>query len=116
MKSAVDVRSKFDPLFSDLPQLLHTEYLIAAGIRQDGAVPAHERVEPPHFLYDFHPRPEVEMVRVTQDQLRPQLLEVLTEQCFDGALSPNRGKDRCIHRTMRGMDPPGPRFTTGASM
>jgi|GEM_PF-6048796 len=47
--------------------------LIPAGVGEDRAGPLHERVKPAGLFEDFGAGPEVEVVRIAEDDLRPDV-------------------------------------------
>ncbi len=73
MERAVDMRAEFNPFFVDPAQLFHAEHLVAAGVGEDGPVPAHEAVQPACLLDHVDARPKVKVIGVAEDQLDAQL-------------------------------------------
>jgi len=72
MPGTIDVGLKQDALFSDLPQRPETEDLIAAAVCKYRPGPVHELVEPSRRRDDSVPRPQVKVIGVAQDYLRPE--------------------------------------------
>ena len=79
--------AKVTPLLPDLPQRGQGEHLEPAGVRQDGAVPVHELVEPPHLPDDMVARPQVQVVGVAELDLAAHLLQIMGgDAALDGPL------------------------------
>ncbi len=72
--TAINVAGKGGAFFRDLAAMRKAEYLIAATVRQDGPLPVHEPVETTGGFHRLHPRPQVEMVGIAQDDLGFYLL------------------------------------------
>ena len=72
--AAVDVGGEGDALLLDLAQRGQGEHLEPAGVREDGAVPVHELVEPPHLPDDVVAGPQVQVVGVGELDLAAHLL------------------------------------------
>ena len=62
MLRAVDVRAEGDALVAHFPQRRQGKYLVAAGIGQERAVPAHELMQPAVAGDDIGAGPQVEVV------------------------------------------------------
>ncbi len=91
----VNVGGEVDPLLLDAPQGGQGEDLEAAGIRQDGPLPVHEFVQPPHPPYQLVAGPEVEVVGVAQLNLALDLPEVESVHApLDGGLGAHVHKHR----------------------
>ena len=83
----VDMGGEIDPLLLDPPEGGQGENLEAAGIRQDGAVPVHEGMKPPHLPDQLVAGPEVEVIGVAQLNLAADLPEVEgVHAALDGGL------------------------------
>jgi hypothetical protein len=93
----VDVGGEGDALLPDLPQRRQGEHLEPAGVREDGAVPVHELVEPAHLPDDVVAGPQVQMVGVAQFDLAAHLFEV---QGADAALDGRLGAHVHEHRRL----------------
>ena len=53
MFGAVEVRSKRDSFVGDFAQRGETEYLVAAGVRQNGPLPGHKLVQAAQLANQF---------------------------------------------------------------
>ena len=73
---AVQMAGEGDALLRDLPQTRQREHLKAAGVRQDGAVPPHEPVQPSHLPHHVIAGAQVQVVGIGQLDLASQLLQV----------------------------------------
>ena len=93
--SPVDVRGEIDSLLFDPPEGGQRKDLEAAGIRQNGAVPVHELMEPPHLPHQLVAGTEVKMVGIAQLNLAADLPEVKgVHASLDSGLRAHVHKDR----------------------
>jgi len=68
---------ELDSVFAQGAELGEGENLESTGIGEDRAVPAHELVEPAELAHDFVARPEVQVVRVSEDHGCAHLDEIV---------------------------------------
>ncbi len=76
-RGAIDVVLEAHTFLRHLPQLGQREDLKPAGIRQDRPIPGHESMQPTEMGHHFHPRPDEEMIRIAENNLRPERAEFL---------------------------------------
>ena len=100
-----------DALLLDLPQGGQGEDLEAAGVREDGAVPADELVEAAHLPHHLIAGAQVEVIGVGELDLAAHFLQVVgTDTALDGALGADVHEDRGLHGAAVGaleFAPPG---------
>ena len=73
-------------LISHPSQFGKAEDLIAAGIREDGARPGHEFVQPAEFADQFVPGTQIKVIGIREDDFRAELFERLIAQAYYGGL------------------------------
>src|SRR5579864_228706 len=100
MRGTIQVRAERDPVFCKLPQLTQTEDLKSAGIGKNRAIPRHEAMQPAHPPHDLNTWPEVKVIGIPQDDLRPEFLQGLLRHAFDGCDCSHRHEDRRFDRGM----------------
>lgn len=99
------MRSKLNTMSLDLPNLRQTEHLESAAIRQDGFLPIDEFVQAPGGTDDVHSGPDVQMIRIAQDDLRPHLVQFAGINSLYAALGAHGHINRRIDDPMRGCQP-----------
>ena len=67
----VDMGLKLDSFFGKFDQGVEAEDLEPAAVGKQGMVPVHEAMDPSQSLNPFMPRPQVEVVGVGENDLRP---------------------------------------------
>ncbi len=92
---------KRDALLGDLAQIAEAEDLKSAGIGKDGAVPAHEAVQPAQAPDRLVARPQVEMVGIAEEELNAQFFQQMLRDSLDRALGADRHEDRRLDRSVR---------------
>jgi hypothetical protein len=95
------------PVRVNLAQGGQAEYLEATGIGEDGAIPAHEAVQPAQVADEFVAGAQVEMVGVGQHQADAQLAQFARLDSLDSCLCANRREDRRGNGAMRRMQHAG---------
>ena len=101
--ASVNVRVEFHAFGTDFTQLAQRKDLEAAGIGQDGAIPAHEAVQPAAQRHNLVARAQKQVIRVAEDDGDAQLVQIPRFQRFDGRLRPHGHEDRGLHGAMRGL-------------
>ena len=100
-----------DALLLDLPQGGQGEDLEAAGVREDGAVPADEFMEASHLPHHLVARAQVEVIGVGELDLAAHLLQIVgADAALDGPLGADIHEDGGLHRAAVGaleLTPPG---------
>src|SRR5690242_19002339 len=66
MERAVEWRAELDAFFAELAHLAQAPDLEAAGVGEDGAIPAHEPVQPPKRADGFGTWPQIEVIVVAE--------------------------------------------------
>jgi hypothetical protein len=92
----------------DLGQPGQGEDLKPTAVGQDGPVPVHEAVQPREAADHLAARPQVQVVGVAQDDLRPGGDELLGCQRLHRAQGPDRHEHRGFDRAVRGLENPRP--------
>ena len=72
--AAIDVAAERHALLGNLAAVRQAEHLITAAVRQNGAVPAHEFVQPAAGFEHIRARTQVQMVGIAQNDLRSDVL------------------------------------------
>ena len=76
MFTAVKNRREYDAVVADFPQLSLAENLEATAVGKNGALPRHELVEPSSIFDNVHPRTEIKVVSVTQNDISTYLFQI----------------------------------------
>ena len=84
--AAVDVRGKAHAVVGDVVERGERKDLEAAAVRQNGAVPVHELMQPPCARDELVAGTHIEVIGVGEDDLRADLFEVAREHALDGRL------------------------------
>ena len=58
------MRAEGHAVFGDLSQVAETEYLEAAAVRQDCAVPVHEAMQSARLTHELHARAQKKVIRI----------------------------------------------------
>ncbi len=90
VERAVEVAAERHPVVVDRVEVVERDDLESAGVGEDRPVPAHEPVQAAKPLDPLVARPQVEVVRVGQDDLRPDLLEVVGVERLHRRVRPHR--------------------------
>lgn len=93
MLRTVKVRTKRDSIFFDLAEFGKTEDLITAAIGQDRLVPIYELMKSAASTNNLSTGPQVEMVDVSENNLRANLIQFALLDRFDRSLRPHRHED-----------------------
>ena len=117
----VDVREALLALGDDVvgahAHRLHREHLLEphpqrhhlepAAVGEGRAVPVHERAEPAGLVDDVRARPQIEVVGIREQRLRPVLAHRLRQHRLDRRLGADRHERRRADLPVRGADRPG---------
>ena len=106
---AVDVGLELDALLVDVRSCVEREDLKSAGVGEDRAVPAHERVESAHLAHDLVAGPQVQVIRVREDHRRAHLDEIVGIERLHRRESADRHERRRLDRPVRRDKNAGPR-------
>lgn len=101
MLRAVQVRPKRDTSVRYLAQIAEAEYLVAAGVRQDGVRPRHEPMQAAQAANQLMPWTQVEMISIRKNDLRAQRFQVLLCLGLYRGGGAHRHERRRLDRTMR---------------
>src|SRR6187200_354662 len=97
---SVEMRLEHHPVFADFPKLAEAEYLIPAAIRENGTVPFHESMQPAKTRDRVLAWPKHQMIRVTEQDLDRQRLQLLRRHALNGALGPDWHEHGRFHDTV----------------
>ncbi len=104
VKRAVKVGLKRSCLLGDLPKFCKAENLIASAVGQNRFLPVDEGMKAPQFADGFVPRPEVQVVRVSQYPFHSNLKEFLGCKGFHRPLGSDREKSGGREGTVDGFN------------
>ena len=90
MRRAVEMRAKSRAFLVDGPPRGQAEHLVAAAVGQDGTRPPDERMEAATPRDQVVARPQIEVIRVAQEDVGAELLEIPVQDALDGALRADR--------------------------
>jgi hypothetical protein len=94
------VALKCNAVVTNVAQLRQRKHLKSAAVRQDRSIPAHELVESAHVADQFTAWPKVKVIRVSQNDLGPDLLQMQRSERFHRALRSDRHEDRRLNFAM----------------
>ena len=106
---AVDVALEVDALLGDPPEAFQREDLKASRVGEHRALPRGEPVEPAHRLDHFLAGPEVEVVRVAENDLGAGAAHVGRAEAADDPMGADRHERRRLHLAMRQRERAGAR-------
>ena len=104
VRPAVHVAAEARPLLVDRPVVREREDLEAAGVGEDGAVPAHEAVDPAHAPERLRARPEHEVVGVREDDLGAEGADVVGREAGDARARPDGHERRRLDGAVGGRE------------
>ena len=118
MLTAIQMRAELYPVGRDLAQFAERKDLEPAGIGQHGAIPAHETVHSPHATDQLMTGPQIQVIGVRQDDLRPaagfsQGLERSLIHRFDRGGGSHRYEHRGLHDAVGQGEPSPPPAARG---
>src|SRR5438477_9590753 len=96
MRGAVKMRTKTYAVIRNFAKLGKAEYLVAAGIGENGAIPGHKFVQTAQSANQFASRAKVKMVSIAEDDLRAQFFQRLVAKSFHCSLRAHRHEERGI--------------------
>ncbi len=73
---------KMHAFFRDLPQLRQRKNLITAAIGQNWSIPIHKPMQPAEVFNHIEPRPNEQVIRISENDLRIQLAQLPGTDCF----------------------------------
>ena len=91
------------------------EDLETAAVGEHGMVPMHEAVDASSLANDVDTRPQIQMVSVSEDDLRVQILELGIGDALDGCLRAHGHEDGGLDVTMGRMHAAQARRASGVS-
>ena len=106
---AVEVAAERHAVVVDDPQVAERDDLEAAGVGQDRPVPGHEPMQAAEPLDPLVAGPQVEVVRVGQDDRRADLDEVVRVERLDRGVRADRHELRRLDDPVGQRQPPEPR-------
>src|ERR1041385_8411663 len=104
------MRSELDPVCLDFPNSRQAENLESPAVSQDRRGPIDERMQSSRGADDLHPRSNVQMICVPQNDLRSHLTQLPRVDCFNASLGSNGHEYRSVHYSMRRAQTPNTRF------
>ncbi len=105
----VDRRAEGHALLGNLAQGTQAEYLEAAGIGQDRAVPVHEIVQRAVLADDSGAGPQHQVKGVAENDFGAGGAQFLGRHRLDRAIGAHRHERRCLYRASRKLECPAPR-------
>jgi hypothetical protein len=97
---SVDMRPEGHPLIGHLRQPAQAEHLESTGIGQNRSIPAHESVQSAHPPDRLMTRPQVEVIRIAQQDSNVEIFEQILRDSLDGSLRSHRHEHGGFHRPM----------------
>ncbi len=110
---AVEMRAKSDAALVEFSQLRQRHHLEAAGIGEDGPGPAGEFVQPAELGHALRARPQHQVIRVTQDDVGAERMNLVGIHGLDGAAGAHRHEGRRAHHPTRHGNFTTPRLAVG---
>ena len=107
------MRSESHALFVNCTKTGKTEHLIAAAIGQKRMIPADESMKSTSTLNDRDAGPEIQVVRISEDDACPELFEFPGLHRLDRPLRPNWHEHRRRDLAAISLDNPCPCFAVG---
>ena len=108
VRRAIEVRPERHSLLIELAQLAKAEYLESSRIRQKRPIPGHKPMQPAHPPHDLHPRPQIQVIGISKDDLRPKFLNNVLRHSLYGRDGAHRHEHRSVDHGMRSRQPPHP--------
>ena len=115
VRRAVEMRRERHPFVIDTSQIGEREDLESARVGEDRSVPCHEPMQPSQPRDSLGRRPEVEVVRVSEDHLRAGRMEVPRRQCLHGPLGADGHELGRVDPPVRSLDPAEPGGRSGST-
>jgi hypothetical protein len=101
---AVVDRTELDAVVLDRRRVAQREHLVAAGVRQDRAVPAHEAVQAAEAGDAFGSRAKVQVIGVPEHDLGAQVAQLAGKDGLDRRLGADRHEDRRLDGAVGGVE------------
>lgn len=115
--AAIDVRLEAHAFFGDLAVVAQRIHLIAPTVGEDRALPAIEAMQAARPLQNIQPRPKVQVIRVTQNNLCPNIIfQFPLMHCLYRACGSYWHKDGRFDATVIGFKHAGSGFGLGVGM
>ena len=114
--ASVDVRGKAHAVVRDVVERGERKDLEAAAVREDGAVPVHEFVQPPCAGDELIAGAHIQVIGVGEDDLRADLLEIARQHALDGRLRTDGHIDGRQDIAVRGVKDARPRARLGIDL
>ena len=110
MRRAVEVRAERHTFLVDFAQFVEAEDLKSARVGQDRPPPRHESMQPAHPSHGLNPWPQVEVIRIAENDVRAQLFERVLRHAFDRRHRSHRHEHRCLDLGVRSEQAPEASF------
>ena len=85
-------------------RMLERENLVAAGVGQDRALPAHKLVDATQAPENLHARPQEQMISIREQNLRTGFLQRARELRFHRRLRSHRHEERRLHFVVQSLE------------
>ena len=108
MLAAVNVGAEPYVVVVHPPEGAHAESLESPAVGENGPGPPHELMQAAQLVYGLHPGPQVQVVSVAQDNLRPNFHNFIGRQRLDGGLGSHGHEYGRVHGTVGRGEPSGP--------
>ncbi|HTQ86824.1 MAG TPA: hypothetical protein VMI93_11475, partial [Candidatus Solibacter sp.] len=102
--TSVEVGAEADAIVGDFAERAEGENLEASGVGEEGARPTDETMQAAHAPDDFVAGPQVEVIRVAEDDFGAERFKDLVGDGFDRSLRADRHEDWCLDGLMREDD------------
>src|ERR1700743_2200355 len=98
------MRPETNTFLADLAQLTQAKDLKAAGVGKHSPIPTHESVQPAQLAYQLMPRPQIEVIGVSQNDLRIQVFQHVLRHGFYRGSRSHRHEYRRLYNAVRCMN------------
>src|SRR5262249_18334635 len=109
MLGAVKVGTKADALIGDFSKFGQTEYLITAGIGENGPVPGHEFVQTAQLANPLVAGTQIKVVGIAENDLRAEFFQRFVAEAFYRSLRAYGHENRRFDQAVRSGQSSAPR-------
>ena len=99
------MRLKANPLLRELSHRTEAEDLVAAAVRQNRSVPAHEAMQPAQLANQLGAWPEIEVIGIPKQNLATHLFQISGQHRLYRSLSAHGHKSGRFDNAVRGNQP-----------
>ena len=93
---------EMDSLGCELAQFCQRKNLVTAAVGQDRSIPIHKTVQPAKVSEHIEPRPHIQVVSVSQNDLCIEFVQFTGAHRLYASLRPHRQKCRCLDDAVSG--------------